>query len=509
MLHIRDDAFGRILGDSDLSDRLVEGDAPDFEVTDTDDVEETWTDARGAEQTSRYRVVEGQITVPNYLDREQGSGEGDPPAPLSRLYYPDGSDLPAQNPDIPWVQVPFTCHVPLGEGASVGALYGHGLLGSRGQIGDVKWPRRYGFAGCGVDWWGMSTLDLPSVATMLVDLSGFPSLPDRGQQGFLNFMFVGRAMVHPDGFVSDPAFQEDDAPLLVVDEGQGTQLHFDGNSQGGIMGGSLVAVSPDIHRAILGVPGMNYSTLLNRSVDWEGAYGEPFYVAYGDPLERQVIFGLIQMLWDRSESNGYAHHITTDPLPNTPDHQVMLQVAWSDHQVTNVAAEVMARTIGAPIMIPGLPDGRHWEMDPYHAPTATYPYAGSALIYWDSGNATPPNGNVPADHAGDPHSHPRNEPAGGWQEAHFLLTGEMVDVCQGGDYLTRQHPDNDGTPSCLEPEVAPGSVTFIDPAPSDDPPPDDDPAAAPLPATGAGGTAALIALLLLFAAAAMAVRTHP
>ena len=186
------------------------------------------------------------------------------------------------------------------------------------------------------------------------------------------------------------------------------------------MGGSLIAVSPDISRGILGVPGMNYSTLLNRSVDWEGElalepdlppYSVPFYESYRDPIERQVAFSLIQMLWDRGEANGYAHHMTSDPYPNTPSHEIMLQVAFSDHQVTNHAAEVEARTIGAPIMTPGLPEDRHWEMNPYYTPTSSYPYKGSALVYWDSGNATPPNGNIPPDHSTDPHGHPRNEPA--------------------------------------------------------------------------------------------------
>ena len=47
------------------------------------------------------------------------------------------------------------------------------------------------------------------------------------------------------------------------------RLFYDGNSQGGILGGSLVAVAPDLDRGVLGVPGMNYSTLLRRSVDFE------------------------------------------------------------------------------------------------------------------------------------------------------------------------------------------------------------------------------------------------
>ncbi|CAN5312913.1 hypothetical protein BH23ACT9_BH23ACT9_31620 [soil metagenome] len=468
MLSIRDDAFGRILGDTDLSDLRVEGDSPDFNVDGVTEATDNWTDSLGVARTQQYRVINGRVTVPNYLDRvQQIENQRDPqrlpfdvPLPGSRfLTSPlDGADaLPIQNPLLPTVRVPFRCHVPVGEGPSHGTLYGHGLLGTRDQIGDVRWPRRFGFAGCALDFWGMSSGDIPTVAAILADLSNFPSLPDRAQQGFLNFLVMGRAMVHPEGLVTDPAFQDADAsPLLVVDEGQGTELFYDGNSQGGIMGGAVIAVSPDVSRGILGVPGMNYSTLLNRSVDWEGAYGEVYYATYQDPVERQLGIQLIQMLWDRGEANGYANRMTTDPLPNTPAHDLMLQVAFSDHQVANVAAEVWARSIGAPIMVPGLPEGRHWEMDPYFADTATYPHQGSALVYWDSGNATPPNGNVPPTHSRDPHGDPRNEPAGGWQEAHFLLTGEMADVCGGGDYLTRRHPRNDGTPSCIEPIEGPG-----------------------------------------------------
>ena len=47
------------------------------------------------------------------------------------------------------------------------------------------------------------------------------------------------------------------------------RLFYDGNSQGGIFGGALTALAPDFERAVLGVPGMNYSTLLRRSVDFD------------------------------------------------------------------------------------------------------------------------------------------------------------------------------------------------------------------------------------------------
>ena len=37
----------------------------------------------------------------------------------------------------------------------------------------------------------------------------FPKIADRSQQGFVNFMYLGRAMIHPDGLRRRPAFQVD------------------------------------------------------------------------------------------------------------------------------------------------------------------------------------------------------------------------------------------------------------------------------------------------------------
>ena len=64
------------------------------------------------------------------------------------------------------------------------------------------------------------------------------------------------------------------------------------------------------------------------------------------------------MLWDRSEPNGYAHRMTDEPLPNTPAHEVLLNPAFGDHQVTTWQADVEARTIGAQIHDPVVYDGR-------------------------------------------------------------------------------------------------------------------------------------------------------
>ncbi len=444
VLGIRDDAFAQ-LGDTDLADVRIQGRSPSFEVTAVETFDEP------VEGTARR--VSGFVTVPNYLSTTSG-GAGS----VFNDYGEDG--VPDQNGEI---EAPFVCNLP--EAAVTGGaparplLYGHGLLGKHTEVNGAsgREMRLRGFATCATPWIGMAADDQQYVATLMADIgdnpaypgeAGFEAVAERAQQGFLNFMYLGRAMIHPAGFATDEAFRsvnEDGGSrpaIRTARPGDDSPLVYDGNSQGGIMGGAYMALAPDSSRGVLGVTGMNYSTLLNRSVDWErNPYlAGTLYKAYDDPQEQQVVFVLLQMLWDRAEANGYAHHMTTDPLPNTPAHEVLLHVAFGDHQVANVSAEVEARTVEAPIVLPALSPGKHWEKDPFFTPTATYPHRGSALVYWDSGNATPPNGNVPATHDGDPHEDPRREPAGAYQKARFLTHGIVVDVCNRRPYLTDDHP---------------------------------------------------------------------
>jgi hypothetical protein len=425
-LSLRDDAFAA-LGDTNLSDLRVQGSAPQFTVTQV-------TDYTAAEDSRIARKVDGSFVVPCYLN-----AIGCPPG--GRFVYLPGSSVPQRIPGNTMV-ANFTCLVPrvAVDGAQVvpsrPSLYGHGLLGSASEVtgGNVKaMANEHNFVFCATDWSGMSTQDVPNIGTILADLSNFSSLPDRAQQGFVNFMYLGRLMIHPAGFNNDPAFQfaKGGLPRSVIDP---TRLFYDGNSQGGIMGGSLAALAPDFDRAVLGVPGMNYSTLLRRSVDFD-QYAVVLYQNYTNELERPLILSLIQNLWDRGEANGYAHHMTDDPLPDTPPHEVLLHEAFGDHQVANVTTEVEARTIGAGLRTPALDPGRHSDVAPFYGipPIGSYPYSGSALVVWDSGSPTPPVTNTPPRDGADPHSHPRNTAIARAQKAEFLkIGGRVVDTCGTG-----------------------------------------------------------------------------
>ena len=171
-------------------------------------------------------------------------------------------------------------------------------------------------------------------------------------------------------FEFDPDEDTNPTPVLALN-----QLNWEGISQGAIMGGALTALEPDLTQSVLNVTGMNYSTLLSRSTD-SGQYLDianiGLWANYPGLERRPLILSLMQLLWDRGEGNGYAQHMTDDPLPDTPEHHVLLQAAYGDHQVSNVAAEVQARTIGAQVHTPELDPGRHWAdaTDPLFGLTA-------------------------------------------------------------------------------------------------------------------------------------------
>jgi hypothetical protein len=475
MLSIRNSAFAE-LGDRNLADMKVEGNAPAYQITKiTDDPDDKIA-----------RRIEGTYTVPCYL-RLPGC-----PAGSGFVYDPTKTTGPPLRVPGNTMQARFTCNIPRsarGGSPARPSLYGHGLFGSRGEVnaGNVRsMANEHNMVFCATDWIGMACTDtptspddvqniidgvlagnqptppdcdVPNALTLETDLSRFNELPDRVQQGMLNFLFLGRLMVHGSGgFNADPAFKIGAGGAGVLDT---SRLFYDGNSQGGIIGGALMSVMVDGDRGVLGVPGMAYSTLLQRSVDFGTGerpqpnpnnpesflpqYAYPLYTSYPSHLQRQLIMGLMQMLWDRGEANGWANHMTSDPPAGTPPHNVLLHVALGDHQVAQLTAESEARTIGASARFPWADPGRDLDRgDPvYGVPKiGSYPFGGSAIVLWDSGPERtlpdgskegappPPNENVPPEAGRDPHGDPRDTVNGRQQKSAFLrIGGHVIDVC--------------------------------------------------------------------------------
>jgi hypothetical protein len=324
------------------------------------------------------------------------------------------------------------------------------LLGSHNETsaGNVRaMANEHNFIMCGTKWTGFADEDGGTVVQVIQDFSNFPKFIDRQHHGILNFMVLARLLIHPDGFASHSAFQVGGESMIDPSD-----VFYDGNSQGGILGGVLAAFSQDVTRFSLGVPGINYSTLLRRSIDFD-PFNDILVVTYPNGFDRAILLSVAQLLWDQADPSGHVNHVTSDPYPNTPAKKILYQVAFGDHQVAPLTVEVAARSNGAHIRQPAVSGSKVLpDVTPYYDIPAipSYPFDGSAMVIWDSGNPAPPVGNqpppeitpidpewtdlqfCPMQHESDPHECPRRQPAARLQKSEFLKTnGAVIDTCSG------------------------------------------------------------------------------
>ncbi|MCA9539099.1 MAG: hypothetical protein KC620_09430 [Myxococcales bacterium] len=365
------------------------------------------------------RII-GTAHVPHYMHQSDESFLG-----YSGYEFNLGEDgLPEQNG---WRDAEFVVLVPHSalNGDPVGLIqYGHGLNASWRQADarqHLQTANRQGYIYFAASMIGMSSEDVDGIIGILYDLNRFPWLIDRLHQGMLEWTLIARAMKHR---LADLPEIRDRG--IVID---GDRLFYEGDSQGGIYGATHMAISPDVMRGMLGVPGQNYSILLQRSVDFD-----PFFLildgVYQDRRDQQVLLGMMGVLWDSIDSSGQYRHIVAEPHPGTPAKQVLLGPARGDYQVSPLTVEIAARSdIGI-----GLMENYDDERTPELIEQTPYPHRGSAAVLWHFGNPWPPPGNHPPveDELGDPHGRPRREPAYIEMMTTFFETGEIIDTCNGG-----------------------------------------------------------------------------
>jgi hypothetical protein len=423
LLSIRNRAFAQ-LGDRNLADGKVRGRAPGYTVS------------SNVGLTPQLRDVKGTFQVPCYLITCGSTATTGFHYSSSRL-----DALPTQTSGNV-ATAAFECIVPASASAAHPArisLYGHGLFGSLSEV-TRPWVEalatNHNMVFCGTDWWGLASPDEGfDGLTVVPNLSLFPIIVDRLQQGVLNALYLGRLMMNRQGFASSSAFQSGGQPII-----NSSSLFYYGNSQGGIEGGLTTAVAPDFRRAVIGVTGIDYgNVLIQRSTDFtplktilEGNYP--------DQSLYPVITDLLQQLWDRGDPDGYALHMTSNPLPDTPSHTVLMQNAYGDFQVTMYGGAMEARTIGASVYTPALDPVRSRDRNLFFGIPSIrrFPFRGSAVEIWDSGPGRvqpPPVGNIPPTKGPnniDPHEDPRNTPSAQSQISQFLEpNGRVINVCGG------------------------------------------------------------------------------
>ncbi len=402
----RERSLGKMLAirDDHVATRTPAGPTPTFTTVEESDCE--------LADTLIWKTIEGTFPTTLYTDIDA------PTAVLTR----DANGLPYANGT---TDVGFLLRVPCSvKNEPGGAIlqYGHGLLGTYDEArGDylASLASEHRFVILAQDWTGMATDDAGALTLMLAtDVSRFRMIPERSQQGFVELM-AGLHMART-SLVAHPDLQVDGVSVIDPD-----QFAFYGNSQGGILGGAYTMASPDIERAVLGVPGMPYSLLLSRSADFE-AFFLIFKAKYTDDAEISLVLAALQTLWDPGEPSGYAWALDSDdPLPGIPDKRILIQAAIGDAQVTTLGAQVMARAWGASTIAPQTRP--IWDVD-----ELTAPFEASGIVEWAYSDVpSEPLGNVPPDPAFDTHECPRREPAAQAQLATFLREGRIEMTCDG------------------------------------------------------------------------------
>ncbi|MCA9637261.1 MAG: hypothetical protein KC420_14645, partial [Myxococcales bacterium] len=296
------------------------------------------------------------------------------------------------------------------------AVYGHGLLGDGSEAVSVA-GKTGSMILVGTDWWGMAEEDLPNVATVIT--SSFVngrSLPERLLQSTVNFTTLGYLLAGE--LAEAPEMRADGKPLVDT-----SAVHYIGGSQGGIMGGTTVALAPNLDRGVLVVGGANYSQMIWRSTAFNGV--NSLWVGFHkDEIEREFLMALFQTAFDLADPVIYAEEIREAPFEGNNPKQLLLVESIGDVQVPNISTEMMARSygmkmIGAPI----------YEV--FDVPTVAE-VDDVALLQVDTKPAfLPPTENLPADE--DNGAHGKSADGPGIQDtiAYFLLGGSLASQCDG------------------------------------------------------------------------------
>ena len=355
------------------------------------------------------RRVHGTVEVPLFLDH------GEPGARMRR--NEEGHPVAEGT-----IEVPFTIQIPdtvMDEGkAGRMVQFGHGFFQSRSEIqGDFL--RNFGSVNRTVliaaDWWGLSDADMvPMLDVISKDPQEAIGFTDRIHQAFMNFIGLIYAARGP--LLSEEALQVKGSPCYDPE-----QIYYYGLSMGHIFGGTYVALSPHIDRAILMSGGAGFSYIT--------AYAQPFAafkLILGNIVEGSAgparFTALALSSLDRVDALSYASHILENTFEGSPDKRhILQQMGVGDVMVPNSASHLHARAMGLPLMQPN-------SRSVYGLEPSTAPVNSSALVEFDFRD--PDTGEVSQDI--DVHEATRRLPAAIEQSNMFLQEGGMIEnTCSG------------------------------------------------------------------------------
>ncbi len=441
---------GRMLEMRDKALAVVGAQGPEITVTGVKENTE-------AENADIALEITGTFKAPDFTELYDG------PNGLPMYRFHKGTDgALTQNG---WHDAKFWLRIP--RSATAGTPqelveYGHGLNGTgheiyQGWAGPHMNKRNLIYFSCNMI--GMSEDDQAGILMMLNDFNYWPGLPERVTAGIVEYTLLQLGMRER---IESLDVIKNHGVKFVKDANGKIPVYYAGNSQGGIYGQVVLAVSPFVQRAQLGQAGINYSTLLHRSVDFSSPFFPILKGVWPDVTDQSILLSTIQLLWDTVDPDSYVHHISEDPLPGTSAHQALIVTHPGDFQVAPMTNQITVRGDN------GIKLMKNYFKPVWGVTETEYPLKGSGLVSISFGNSWAKPGNWPPgpeygpackvtsdcpkfpvyacnddDRAGattgskvclldDPHDRAHGLTAHNDQLLWFFHTGEIKDFC-GGD----------------------------------------------------------------------------
>ena len=365
-----------------------------------------------ASDPNLWREVVGTFHVPSFLTSD------DPTATLNL----DAMGQPAVRAT---GTAPFVVHIPQCALTATKPLpvivFGHGLFGTAQNELSSDYQKSVAQKLCmiqiGTDWIGLASYDFSTVAqNVIADLNQFPIVSDRLQQAHVNAQTLVRLFLKQ--MKNDAMLQVAGHPIT-----DGSEIYYYGISDGGIQGGTFMALSRDVTRGVLNVPGCDWNLMMMRSHDFQGL--KTFLNSvYPDYLDQQILIAALQSYWDYTDPITFAPQVVANPLPSTPAKHILVQEAINDAEVPNLATRILVRALGIP--------GTNLEQPVYAVDVMAAPLD-SAYTQWDiHPTPVPPDVNIPPPSDNQAHGGIRQLPALVSQiQAFFKPDGRVTQTCNG------------------------------------------------------------------------------
>jgi hypothetical protein len=301
-------------------------------------------------------------------------------------------------------------------------LFGHGLFGSADGYVDGGLLQRVADEQCVVliagDFIGLTKRNIASTAIAINDVNKARGITEKLMQSVVNFMALHR--VARTALLNDDLFKV--GGKVVIDP---TQIWYFGASLGGIMGGALMSYDPAIERGVLGVPGCNWTMCFERSFAWP-----PLRVAlqgaYEGFVKDQEVIALLGMAFDRIDPVTTAAGLVTAPVTGVPAKKILVYATRADSLVTNLATDMLVRTMGIPVMTPSV-------YEPFGSPLTAMPESQSAMVWFDEKPTPAPSPhNLAPDDDNGTHGGVHDRDAVLLMIEQFLRGGPIENPCEKG-----------------------------------------------------------------------------